>query len=75
MAETDPRPRLPILQARSTWLAIGSVLAAIFMLAGDAETAEAVKADFADKMLAAVSSALALWAYVERLFGKMRLVF
>lgn len=69
----DPRPALPFWQARSTWAAVGAILASVATLAGQPEAA-AEAAELPDKVLPLIGAALALWAYGERLFGKMRLV-
>lgn len=65
---------LPIWQARSFWLQIGALLAALFSIANQPELAEEAKNDFPDKVTTAIAAVLALWAYIERIFGKMKLV-
>lgn len=63
--------RLNILLARSFWAQIFAIVAAGLTIGG----VEPIDAgEYTEAVMAFITAGLGLWAYLERLFGKMKLV-
>ena len=65
---------LPFWRARSFWAQIGMLISAVLALLGESELGAEFAETFPDAVLAAISAGFGLWAYIERLLGKMKLV-
>ena len=65
------RPELNVFLARSTWVAIFTVLANVMLLAGwtPLDPGEA-----SDQVMAVITAVGAAWVYFERVTGQMKLV-
>lgn len=71
---TPTQETLPIWQARSFYAQIGALVAALLALTGESELGAEFAEKFPDHMMALIAAGLGLWAYIERLLGKMKLV-
>lgn len=76
MTDTTPAPvaEMPIWQARSFWVTIGAWISATLALAGEEALGVEFAETFPDQMLAAITAVMGLWAYIERLYGKAKLI-